>query len=61
MLGGERLDELVRVGFRAGLDRQLERLAAVAQLVGDLGAGILEPRAEALAQLGDRGGDAAPR
>ena len=51
VLGGEALGELARARALAGLDRELERLAAVAQLVGDLGrARRSRPSAERLAQ-----------
>ena len=53
VLGGEALGELVRGGVGSGLDRQLEGLAAVAQLVDDLGARLREARGERLAQRSD--------
>ena len=57
VLGGEALGELGGVGLSAPRDRQLERLAAVAQLVDDLGPASLEALGEPLAQRRDLGRD----
>ena len=50
VLGGELLGEPLGARALVAGDRELERLAAIAQLVGDLGGGVAEPLGQPLAE-----------